>query len=108
MADCPRAPRRERALSAADEDGEGVGGTKQRRKKQPTEDGSLAALETRKVKRRRKRLVSTELEKLKSERTLFVGNLPFEYSKEVRGGFFSDPPAVQCTSQEVECLIDHR
>ncbi|XP_055491122.1 RNA-binding protein 34 isoform X2 [Leucoraja erinacea] len=81
---------RERALSAADEDGEGVGGTKQRRKKQPTEDGSLAALETRKVKRRRKRLVSTELEKLKSERTLFVGNLPFEYSKEMITALFKE------------------
>ncbi|XP_078255230.1 RNA-binding protein 34 isoform X2 [Rhinoraja longicauda] len=84
---------RESALSAADEDGEGVDGTKRRRKKLPTEDGSLAALEKPKVKagkRRRKRLVNPELEKLKSERTLFVGNLPFEYSKEMITALFKE------------------
>ncbi|XP_072107126.1 RNA-binding protein 34 isoform X2 [Mobula birostris] len=82
---------RESALSAADTEGEGVRRVKQRKKL--TEDGPLAAVEQttgKAAKRLRKRRTNRGMEKIKNKRTVFVGNLPAEYSKQMVIALFKE------------------
>ncbi|XP_062927727.1 RNA-binding protein 34 [Mobula hypostoma] len=82
---------RESALNAADTEGEGVRRVKQRKKL--TEDGPLAAVEQttgKAAKRLRKRRTNHGMEKIKNKRTVFVGNLPAEYSKQMIIALFKE------------------
>ncbi|XP_072912730.1 RNA-binding protein 34 [Hemitrygon akajei] len=82
---------RESALNAADKEGEGVRRVKQRKKL--TEDGPLAAVEQatgKDAKRFRKRRTNPGMEKIKNKRTVFVGNLPSEYSKQMIIALFKE------------------
>ncbi|XP_051880757.1 RNA-binding protein 34 isoform X2 [Pristis pectinata] len=84
---------RESALSAADEEGEGVRRVKRKRKKEQAEDGPSVALEQttgKAANRFRKRKVKPEVEKIKNKRTVFVGNLPSEYSKQMIIALFKE------------------
>ncbi|XP_069744159.1 RNA-binding protein 34 [Narcine bancroftii] len=83
---------RESALSAGDKEDKGARCMKRKWVKEQAEDGSWLAVEQpmKKAAKRFRKQVTPEMEKMKNERTLFVGNLPSDYTKQMITALFKE------------------